>query len=81
MGNKSELTEQCEVNFEKALDFATKNGIHKCFETSAKTGNTVEEVFSCASKDLYIKMMKDLRENVVASGRGASTPLSRNPQA
>lgn len=82
IGNKSELTEQCEVQFEQALEFARKNGIHKCFETSAKTGKTVEEVFSCASKDLYFKMMADLKANIpTPTGRGTTTPLSRNPKA
>jgi hypothetical protein len=43
------------VSFEKALEFAKLNKIHKCFETSAKTGTSVEELFSCATKDIYIK--------------------------
>lgn len=38
IGNKSELESSREVQFERAVEFATQNGIHKCFETSAKTG-------------------------------------------
>ena len=32
---------------------AVSRGVHKCFETSAKTGDTVEELFTCAGKELY----------------------------
>lgn len=38
IGNKSELESAREVNFDRAVEFARSNGIHKCFETSAKTG-------------------------------------------
>ena len=53
IGNKSELESQREVTFARALEYAKANGINKCFETSAKTGLSVEEVFSCAGKNLY----------------------------
>ena len=43
------------MTFERAVDFAKKNGIHKCFETSAATGEIVETLFSCAGKELYQK--------------------------
>ena len=55
VGNKSDFINQREVSFEKALEFAKLNKIHKCFETSAKTGTSVEELFGCATKDIYIK--------------------------
>jgi hypothetical protein len=29
------------------------NGIHKCFETSALTGQNVEDVFSLVGKEMY----------------------------
>ncbi len=53
IGNKAELDEQREITFDRAIEFAKSHGIHKCFETSAKTGLSVEEVFSCAGKNLY----------------------------
>ena len=59
VGNKSELSDQREVTFERALEFAKANGIHKYFETSAKTGSSVEELFSCASKDIFLKTLRD----------------------
>jgi hypothetical protein len=47
------LEEQREVTFQRALEFAQEHRIHKVFETSAKTGFNVEEVFSCVAKELY----------------------------
>ena len=38
IGNKAELDEQREVKFERAIEFAKSQNIHKCFETSAKSG-------------------------------------------
>jgi GTPase SAR1 family protein len=38
IGNKSELEEKREVTLERAVEFAKAHGIHKVFETSAKTG-------------------------------------------
>lgn len=53
IGNKSEMVEEREVQKERAIEFAKTHAIHKCFETSAKTGENVEEVFSCAGKELF----------------------------
>ena len=63
IGNKSELEEQREITFDRAIEFAKSNGIHKCFETSAKTGMNVEEVFSCAGKELFHAVVREQREN------------------
>ena len=38
-----------------ALDFCRANKIEKFFETSAKTGKNVEEVFSLAAKEMYVR--------------------------
>lgn len=62
IGNKSELESAREVNFDRAVEFARQNGIHKCFETSAKTGQNVEEVFSCAGKELYQQVVREQAE-------------------
>jgi small GTP-binding protein len=42
IGNKSEMEEQREVTFQRALEFANEYKLHKVFETSAKTGYNVE---------------------------------------
>jgi GTPase SAR1 family protein len=47
------MVEEREVQKERAIEFAKTHAIHKCFETSAKTGENVEEVFSCAGKELF----------------------------
>ena len=54
IGNKSEMVEEREVTKERAIEFAKLHAIHKVFETSAKTGENVEEVFSCAGKELFM---------------------------
>jgi hypothetical protein len=41
IGNKSDMPGR-QVVFERAVEFAQKNNIHKCFETSAMTGDAVE---------------------------------------
>ncbi len=53
IGNKSELESAREITFDRAVEYAKSNNIHKCFETSAKTGLNVEEVFACSGKELY----------------------------
>ena len=53
IGNKSEMEDQREVQFDRAIEFAKEHNIHKVFETSAKTGNNVEDVFSIAGKELF----------------------------
>lgn len=59
IGNKSEMEDQREVQFDRAIEFAKEHNIHKVFETSAKTGNNVEDVFSIAGKELFIQTEKE----------------------
>ena len=53
VGNKSELADQREVTYERAVEMAKANKISRVFETSAKTGHNVEEVFANVAKELY----------------------------
>ena len=53
------MEDQREVQFERAVEFAKSHGIHKVFETSAKTGNNVEDVFSCSGKELFLLTEKE----------------------
>ena len=55
IGSKQDLVEQREVDKETAQAFVTENGIEKYFETSSVTGFNVEEVFSMAAKDMYVR--------------------------
>ena len=59
IGNKSEMEEQREVQFDRAVEFAKQHGIHKVFETSAKSGNNVEDGFSCSGKELFLQNEKE----------------------
>jgi GTPase SAR1 family protein len=53
IGNRSDLEDEREVLKERAIEFCKQYHIDKFFETSAKTGFNVEEVFSLAAKELY----------------------------
>jgi GTPase SAR1 family protein len=54
IGNFCDLEDEREIPRERAIEFCLANGIEKFFETSAKTGERVEEVFSLAARELYI---------------------------
>jgi hypothetical protein len=51
--------------------------IKKVFETSAKTGSTVEEVFMLASKDILLKTLNDLQNDQEERRVGGTTPLHK----
>ena len=53
IGNKGDLADQREVTKERAVEMAKANKIHRVFETSAKTGDNVEEVFATVARELY----------------------------
>jgi GTPase SAR1 family protein len=86
IGNKSEMEDQREVTFQRALEFAKENKLHKVFETSAKTGYNVEEVFAMVAKELYMQSKREAEAAAVAntvvsgeSGKGPSgTKLKHN---
>ena len=51
--SRSDLEEEREVTHERAMEFCKEYNIDKFFETSAKTGHNVEEVFALAAKEMY----------------------------
>ena len=53
VGNKSELESKREVSTERALQFKKEHGIKYWVETSAKSGDNVNQLFYDASKFLY----------------------------
>jgi hypothetical protein len=53
------MEDQREVTFQRALEFAKEYKLHKVFETSAKTGYNVEEVFAMVAKELYMQSKRE----------------------
>jgi small GTP-binding protein len=66
IGNKSDLTQPRVVPKELIEDYCQKNGIENYFETSAKTGENVHELFKNLVKKLFIKFaMPILNDNEI----------------
>ena len=42
------------------MEFAKVQKLQRVFETSAKTGYNVEEVFSCVAKELFFMAKKEM---------------------
>mmetsp|Transcript_8058 Transcript_8058/g.7134 ORF Transcript_8058/g.7134 Transcript_8058/m.7134 type:complete len:231 (-) Transcript_8058:50-742(-) len=59
IGNQADLEDDRQVSRDRAIEFQKKNKIDAFFETSAKTGNNVEEVFALAAKQLYALHKRD----------------------
>ena len=53
IGTKKDLEAQRQVPYEKAKAFQKERKIHFYFETSARSGEGVEDVFVTAAKMLY----------------------------
>ena len=53
------MQESREITSEKALNFAKEHKIERVFETSAKTGFNVQEIFATASKEFYLMRKKN----------------------
>ena len=72
IGNKCDLTEERKVNENEGKELAEKNGM-LFFETSAKTGNNVEEVLN-VSFELIIKKMNENYYNLEKNNCGIEKP-------
>ena len=79
IGNKSEMEEQREVTMQRALEFAREYKLHKVFETSAKTGYNVEEVFALVAKELYLQLKRE-QEQTAAADTKKATPQAEAPK-
>ena len=55
IGSKADLADDRQVEKADAIAFCQENNISKHFETSSMTGYNVEETFSLAAKDLYVR--------------------------
>lgn len=73
IGNRCDLEDEREVTKERAIEFCKQYHIDKFFETSAKTGNNVEEVFSLAAKELYVQQKEIQKEEEEANSGSIET--------
>ena len=55
------------VERERSIAFAKQNGIHRVFETSAKTGENVEVVFSWVARE-YVGSIQRINESTIDEG-------------
>jgi Ras-related protein Rab-2A len=53
IGNKLDMEDKREVSHDRVEKFKREKGIHFSFETSAMTGENIEDLFIMASKILY----------------------------
>jgi GTPase SAR1 family protein len=53
VGNKKDMEEKREVSEDRVEAFKREKGIQFHFETSAKSGENIENLFTTASKILY----------------------------
>ena len=53
VGNKKDMEDKREVSVERVEQFKREKGIRFHFETSAKSGENIENLFIMASKILY----------------------------
>ena len=78
------MEEEREVQKDRAIEFAKQHAIHKVFETSAKTGDNVEEVFSCDAKELFLQTEKedvDAPDAVTPSTTSGTGETVKGPKA
>ena len=62
MANKKDMEKEREVSTTKGEQFAREKGLHGFFETSAKTGEGVEDTFMSAARMLFKMHYREIRE-------------------
>lgn len=65
VGNQVDNEDAREVTTEKAFQYANEAGISQICETSAKTGERVEEIFINAAKMLYVQNKNKIKDQVM----------------
>jgi len=71
VGNKCDLTDEREVSTEEGAAYAKTNGL-LFIETSAKTGENVDEAFLQLAKEIYEKMRKGVLDSTIVARRRTS---------
>lgn len=77
VGNKLDLRKQRQVELVSASEFSQENGIFH-FETSAFTGENVEEVFVCLSKQIISKVQSGIIDSSSVSVFGQYKKMIMN---
>merc|ERR1719471_2214505 len=62
VANKKDKEHEREVSTEKGESFAREKGLHGFFETSAKSGEGVEDTFMSAARMLFKMYYREVRE-------------------
>ena len=83
VGNKSDILDERKISNEEIKEFCKKNNLENYFETSAKTGENVHEMFQSAVKQLFNRFIEPINiENQngggVSDGNLPSENYSRN---
>ena len=78
IGNKFDCDDgERQVDKQVALDFCRANKIEKFFETSAKTGKNVEEVFSLAAKEMYVRDCANAEADAAEEEKTVNVPKKK----
>ena len=80
IGNKIDLEDKRVVSYEEGNDFAVKNGLI-FMETSAKTGEGVEEIFNESAQQIVKKMEEnyyDLNSEICGIQKGKTNKINLN---
>ena len=80
IGNKAELEDQREVTLERAEEMARQHKIHRVFETSAKTGFNVEEVFSLVARELYVQAKESVVKPTYPDPPNPTVVIGQTPE-
>lgn len=80
VANKKDKEEEREVATSKGEQFAREKGLHGFFETSAKTGEGVEETFMSAARMLFKMHYREMREKQKTQQQPKNRRLKRGDQ-
>ena len=78
VANKKDKETEREVSTTKGESFAREKGLHGFFETSAKSGEGVEDTFISAAKMLFKMHYRSIREKQLKQQQPKSKKLKRS---